>query len=159
MQIEGVDYFDNFAHVVQWTTIRTLLILSLQLNLHTAQVDYTAVFPQAKLDDEVYVEMLRGFRDSGYVYKLKKSLYGLRQSPKNFFEHLKDQLEAIGFKQSTADPCLFIKGGCICITYVDDILMFANSDDIITNVIENLRLQGVQLEKEDDVDVFLGDLV
>ena len=91
--------------------------------------------------------MPRGFRDSGYVYKLKKSLYGLRQSPKNFFEHLKDQLGAVGFTQSTVDPCLFIKGDCICITYVDDILMFANSDDIITKVIEDLRLQGAQLEK------------
>ena len=156
MQIEGVNYFDTFAPMVQWITIRTLLILSVQLNLCTAQVDYTAAFPQAKLDDEVYVEMPRGFIEPGFVYKLRKSLYGLRQSPKNFFEHLKDQLEAIGFTQSSADPCLFIKDTCICITYVDAILMFAKDNDIITKVIADLRKQGAQLEKEEDVAGFLG---
>ena len=45
MQIEGVDYFDTFAPVVQWTTVRSLLIIAMQLKLKTAQVDYTAAFP------------------------------------------------------------------------------------------------------------------
>ena len=128
----------------------------MQLKLKTAQVDYTAAFPQAPLDDEVYVEMPRGFKEPGFVYKLQKSLYGLKQSPKNFFEHLKSQLEGIGFEQSNADACLFIKGDCICITYVDDILMFAKDDNIINTVITNLRSQGAQLEKEEDVAGFLG---
>ena len=156
MQIEGVDYFDTFAPVVQWTIIRTLLVLSVKLKLCTAQVDYTAAFPQAGLEDEVYVEMPRGFKDPGYVYKLKKSLYGLRQSPRNFFEHLKDQLTKVGFEQSSADSCLFIKDDCICITYVDDILIFARSNEIINKMIKDLRSEGAQLEKEEDVAGFLG---
>lgn len=67
MQIKCVDYVDTFVHVVQWTTIRTLTILSVQLNLGTGHVDYTAAFLQAQLDNEVYVEIPQGLRDSGYV--------------------------------------------------------------------------------------------
>lgn len=96
-------------------------------------MDYTAAFPQSDLKDEVYVEMPRGFREDGYVYKLRKSLYGLRQSPRNFFSHLSTQLQTVGLEPSSADPCLFIGKNCICLTYVDDILIFAKNDEVINN--------------------------
>ena len=72
MQIEGVDFDETYAPVVNWITVRTLLILSQQLNLATAQADYTAAFPQVELKDEVYVEIPRGFKEEGYVYKLNR---------------------------------------------------------------------------------------
>ena len=57
----------------------------------------------------MYVEMARGLQQPGKVYKLKKSLYGLKQAPRNFFNHLRENLEAVGFEQQlNADPCLFI---------------------------------------------------
>ena len=102
--------------------VRLLLILSAQLGLATRQVDYTAMFVHANIDlppnfdemsDEeqrhqgVFVHMPRGFSLPGKVFKLKKSLYGLRQSPRNFFLFLKARLEAIGFMQAIeVDPCL-----------------------------------------------------
>ena len=46
MQIEDIDFVDTFVPVIQWTNVRTLLIISLQLTLATAQVD-TAAFPQS----------------------------------------------------------------------------------------------------------------
>ena len=82
-QIEGVDFFETFAPVVHWSTIRLMMILSLILGLATAQADITAAFLHAPLDpgENIYVEMARGFRQEGKVYKLKRSQYGLRQSP------------------------------------------------------------------------------
>lgn len=71
----------------------------------TRQVDYTAAFVQALLEDEAYCHIPRGYRLEGKISKLKRLLYGLRQSPKNFFEHLKEKLESLGFKQSSAVPC------------------------------------------------------
>ena len=59
-QIEGVDYFEAFAPVVQWETVRLLLILSIHLNLLTIQVDYTSEFLHTDIEDKVYVEMSRG---------------------------------------------------------------------------------------------------
>jgi hypothetical protein len=79
-QIEGVDFSETFAPVVNWTTVRLLLVLSQVLNLSTKQVDYTAAFILAPINDTVYLEMPRGFSEPGMVLKLKRSLYG---SPRN----------------------------------------------------------------------------
>ena len=91
MQNEGMDFDETYVPVVNWITVRTLLILSLQLDLVTAQVDYTAAFPQSDLDQDVYVEIPQSFSEKNMVYKLNKSLYGLRQSRRNFFSHLSKQ--------------------------------------------------------------------
>ena len=56
-QIAGVDYFDMFAPVCSWNTVRLLLILSLQLGLANKQVDYTSAFLHAPIEEDVYVEM------------------------------------------------------------------------------------------------------
>jgi len=62
-QVEGVDFFETYAPVVQWTTIRLMLILEVLLDLKSKQGDVTAAFLHADLDEgeEVYVRMPRGF--------------------------------------------------------------------------------------------------
>jgi hypothetical protein len=64
------------------------------MGLATKQGDYMAVFVHAPIDEDVYVEMPQGFAEHGQVLKLKRSLYGLKQSPINFFLFLKAKLEA-----------------------------------------------------------------
>jgi hypothetical protein len=66
----------------------------------------------------VYIKMPRGFHTPGHLLKLKKSLYGLKQSSQNFFLHLKEKLEECGLEQSMADQCLFIAGKVICLIYM-----------------------------------------
>ena len=175
-QKQGVDYWSTFAPTVSWTTVRLLLILSVQMGLATKQVDYTAAFVHADIDlppnfDElseqekakkgVFVEMARGFKESGKVYKLKKSLYGLCQSPRNFFRFLKSKLEAVGFSQaSEIDPCLFISDKVICLVYVDDTLLYARNQEDIDEVLYKLvEEQKMALEVEDSVAGFLGVLI
>jgi len=51
-QVEGVDYFETFAPVVNWTTVRLMLILSIVLGLSTCQVDYTAAFVHVPIDKD-----------------------------------------------------------------------------------------------------------
>ena len=60
-QTEGVDYFESFAPVVSWTTVRLLLILSIMLDLKTSQVDYVAAFCQAPIEDPVFIELPQGW--------------------------------------------------------------------------------------------------
>ena len=62
MQIEGVDFFNTFAPVVQWATVRLLLNLSITLNLETVQVDYVSTLCQAPIKEDVYVELPRGWQ-------------------------------------------------------------------------------------------------
>jgi hypothetical protein len=148
-QIEGVDYTETFAPVVNWTTVRFLLMMSILLGLETKQVDYVAAFVQADIDTTVYVEMPRGFAQQGKVLKLKKSLYGLKQSPRNHFNNLSAKLKALGFQSCDADPCLFVSDRCICLVYVDDTLLFARSQANIADVVNGLKTLGMDLEEED----------
>ena len=113
--------------------------------------------PEQQRRQGVFIEMPRGFKQEGKVLKLKKSLYGLKQSPRNFFNHLKTNLIKVGFEQKVdVDPCLFISDKVICITYVDDCIMVAEDDADINVIIEKLRDLSMTLEEEDDVAGFLG---
>ncbi len=87
-QLEGIDYFETYAPVLVWSTMRLLLILTIKLGLSTKQVDYTLAFVQADLKETVYVEMTKLLKNQGHVYKLKKSVYGLQQAPINCFNTL-----------------------------------------------------------------------
>ena len=70
--------------------------------------------------------------EQGKVLKLKRSLYGLKQSPRNFFMFLKENLEEIGFEaQTNVDPCLIISEKCIYLVYVDNTLFFAPKAEYI----------------------------
>ena len=97
--MEGVDVFETFAPVVAWITVRILLILSMILNLETQQVDYTNAFCQAPLEQTVFVELPAEFESPNKVILLQKSVYGLRQSPLNFYKHLRQGLKLRGFRK------------------------------------------------------------
>ena len=117
-QKEGVDYFETYAPVVSWHTIRMLLIFSIKLKLASKQVDYTTAFVQSHIKEEVYMELPKGFPQKGNkVLKLLRCLYGLKQAPRNWFLHLKEQLEAYHLVQSKSETCLFIGRDVICICY------------------------------------------
>ena len=150
--------FDTFAPVTNWMTIRLLLNLATILNLASRQVDYTAAFIHAPIDEDVYVDMPRGFTEPGKVLKLRKSLYGLKQSPRNFFKFISQKLENVGLvPQTELDPCLFISDKVICVLYVDDTLFWSPKAEYIDEVIQKLREeQKVELEDEESVAGFLG---
>ena len=109
-------------------------------------------------DTEVFVEMPQGFAEAGKVLRLQKSLYSLRQLPRNFFLHLKEKLELphIGFKQSALDPCLFISDKVLCLVYVDDTLFFSPKQEYINAIVQKLRDSEMNLEAESNVAGFLG---
>ena len=160
-QIDGVDFDSDeiYSPVVSWSTVRLLLILSCILQLKTKQVDYTAAFLHAPIEDDshVYVEQPRGFQEPGKVLKLNRCLYGLKQSPRNFYKHLRGKLEETGFQcQEEVDPCLFISDKCICLVYVDDTLFYAPKEEYINEAIEKLEDCDMKMTVENSVDGFLG---
>jgi hypothetical protein len=57
----GEEYWDVYAPINSWTTIRLLLILLSILDLKQRQVDYAQAFPQAPLDDPVIMRMPQGW--------------------------------------------------------------------------------------------------
>ena len=67
MQLEGIDFFETYAPVDQWTTLKLMLILEFLLGLKSKQGDVTAAFMYAYLgeDEKVFVDMPRGFEVKG----------------------------------------------------------------------------------------------
>ena len=165
LQKEGIDYFETYAPVVQWSTVRLLLSTVLTEGWATRQVDYTNAFAQAEINEEVYIECPRLFgpkSGSPRVLKLLKSLYGLKQAPRTFFEKLRNGLLERGYTQSTVDPCLFIKNGLMCVVYVDDTIFAGADPKVLEAEIASLGVTAAaqrhkfQLRHEGEVEAFLG---
>jgi hypothetical protein len=144
--------------VVQWTTVRLMLILEVLLQLKSKQGEVMAAFLHAELDkkEKVYVEMPLGFRLPGKVLKLKKTLFGLRQNPRAFWKFFTDAMVASDMQVSKLDPCLFVGDNVTAVAFVDDILFWAKDEAYINQLAVKLRLQGLFLEQEDDAAGFLG---
>jgi hypothetical protein len=93
------------------------------------------------------------------VLSIKKSRYGLRQSPRNWFLQLKEKFAEVGFKQSEYYACLFVSDRVVCIVFVDDTLFLFPIQECIDDMIFKLEEAGLQLEPEDYVAGFLGVLI
>ena len=101
--------------------------------------------------------MPQGFAEQGKVLKLRRSLYGLKQSPPNFFQHLKGKLEAVGLhSQDHVDPCLFMSDKVIMLVYVDNTLFYSPRKEWIDEAIQQIKQQALELEIEDRFAGFLG---
>ena len=103
----------------------------------------------------MYVELPRGFEVPNMVLHLRQSVYGLRQSPLNFYKHLREGLEDRGFIKSAYDDCLFTNGTVIIFFWVDDCILYSKEPKAIDKVINSLK-DGYLLEKEEDMAGFLG---
>lgn len=160
-QIEGVDFFRTYAPVVQWITVRMMLIVSASLDLKTLQVDYSNAFAQAFLEENIYVRLPQGCTGkygSDTVLHLQRSLYGLRQAAVCWFDKLSDGLTELGWSRPLGilEPCLFTKDGVVCLVYVDDCLFFGRDQDKIRALVKEIEDAGFDLTIEDDVYAFLG---
>ena len=140
-QKEGEDFFDTYSPVARLTTIRVLLSMAASHGLLIHQMDVKTAFLNGELDEEIYMEQPDGFVLKGQerkVCKLKKSLYGLKQSPKQWHEKFETTLTSVGFVANEADKCVYYRQGggegvVLCL-YVDDILIFWTSLKVIEEV-------------------------
>ena len=112
--------------------MRMMLILEILLKLKSKQGDVTAAFLHADLnkDEKVYVEMPLGFRKKGKCLKSKKTIYGSRQIPREFWKYLSKAMNDVGMVTSQFDPCMFIGDRVIAVAFVDDILFWSTDEKI-----------------------------
>ena len=133
-QVYGKDYFELFSPVSTPTTIRTIFCLSAYLKWKMHGMDANTAFLNAPVQEEIYVEQPEGFAVKGpngedQVCKLDKSLYGLRQSPRNWNETIDEWMVNYGLCVSEVDPCLYVKGqgedALVVVLWVDDLIIAA----------------------------------
>ena len=88
-QTYGVDYQETFAPVTKMNSIKILLSLAANLEWPLHQFNIKNAFLHKDLEEDVYMDIAPGFEDDRTREKvccLRKSLYGLKQSPKAWFD-------------------------------------------------------------------------
>nr|GEW86253.1 retrovirus-related Pol polyprotein from transposon TNT 1-94 [Tanacetum cinerariifolium] len=120
-QLEGIDFNEVFSPIVRHTSIRVLLSIIAIQNLKLEQLDVKTIFLHGHLEEEIYVEQPEGFKVPGkedHVCKLKKPLYDLKQSPRQWYK---------------------IDGSFLYfVLYVDDMLIVAPNKDQIRELKDQL---------------------
>ena len=124
-QTTGLDYFDTYSHVTRINSIRMVLAIAALRNLEVHQIEI--VFLNGDLEEEIYMEQAEGFSAPGQerkVCRLLKSLYGLIQAPKQWYEKFDNVMLSHGFKINECDKCVYVKddehGYVIVCLYIDD---------------------------------------
>ncbi|TYK02789.1 retrovirus-related Pol polyprotein from transposon TNT 1-94 [Cucumis melo var. makuwa] len=145
-QKEGVGYTKFFSPVVKHTSIRVLLSIVACEDLELEQMDVTTTFLHGSLEEDLYMEQHKGFEAKGktdLVCKLKKSLYGLKQSPRCWYKRFDVFINKIGFMRSLYDPLVYYKkltdGSLIyLLLYVDNMLLAGKNFTKLNEIKEQL---------------------
>ena len=115
--------------MVRFSSILALLAFAVQHDMLIHHMDLVTAFVNGQLEEKIYMEQPDGYIESGkenLVCKLNKSLYGFKQSPRCWNTVFRKYMETIHFKPSTANPCVYVRGGedmTIVAVYVDDLLL------------------------------------
>jgi hypothetical protein len=91
-QEEGIDYKEIFATITRLEAIRILLAFSVAKGFKLHQMDVKSAFLNGVLEEEVYVKQPPEFESKKYphrVYKLRKALCGLMQTPRAWYGRLR----------------------------------------------------------------------
>ena len=111
----GRDFLDTFSPVARLSLARTLIALAAATGAYLYNLDVTAAFCNAGLEEEIYMQIPDEVRTHLRLpspmkfAKLNKALYGLKQASRQWFLTLTKILESIGFTATLRDSCLLFK--------------------------------------------------
>ena len=126
--------------MVRFASIRLILFIVAKQDLELFQMDVKTAFLNGELDEEIYMAQPAGFEVKGHEHKvchLKCSIYGLKQSSRQWYLRFHDSITFFGFEMIKEDHCVYLKQSkrsiLILSLYVDDILLAGNDmDSIVT---------------------------
>jgi hypothetical protein len=147
-QIPGIDFNDVLSPVIKHSSIRTLLSIVAMHDYELGQLDVKTAFLHGELEEVIYMDQPEGFVVPGkenLVSRLKNSLYGLKQSPTQWYRRFDSFMISHGFKRSDYDRCVYLKtvnGSTIYfLLYVDDMLIAAKDKSEIAKLKAQLNLE------------------
>ena len=153
-QKEGLDYNETFSAVAQMKSFRIICALARLKGMKTTQVDISNAFLHGVLEEEIYMAYPPGYEGpAGTCLKLKKGLYGLKQSGRLFNNKLIDVLTSkqMGFKQLVSDSqVLYLERGkskFIITIHVDDLTLTTNDErlrkEVMGALVENFLVKDL----------------
>jgi hypothetical protein len=99
-QIYGIDYEETYSPVAKMTIVRAIIAMATAKGWSLHQMDVNNVFLHGNLQEEMYMEQPPGYVDQTHpnlVCRLKKTLYGLKQTPRTWSNKIGQYLVTSGF--------------------------------------------------------------
>jgi hypothetical protein len=160
-QRPGLDYGETYAATVKWATLRAILALGAFEDLEMESVDISSAFLNGDIDAEVFMQQPEGFPQGppGSVLRLKKGIYGLKQSPRLWHDKLNSVLSTLGFKKVESDNALWLyqkdSVRIILPVFVDDMTLVSKDKSAINSVIDQLE-KHFKLRRLGSLEFLLG---
>ena len=163
-QEHGVNFWETYAPVVGWQTLRLFFIHSILKGWHSKQMDFVLAYPHALAEVPLYMRFPRGYEfkdrisEDTHVLKLTKNIYGQKQAGRVWNKYLDERLGEIGFKPSKMDPCLYFRGCIALLVYINDCIMFSPNLAELGKVVTEMRTSSKKFRVKDlgNVKDFLG---
>ena len=137
---------DTYSPVAMFTSIRILMTIVARMDLELHQLDVKTTFLNGDLKEDIYMIQSEGYHVKGHetqVYKLRKSLYNLKQSSRQWYLKFHKAIMEIGYKKNPLDHCVCSwkcqDNFCMLSLYVDNIFLESNSIDMIEKTKSYLR--------------------
>ncbi|SGY43793.1 BQ5605_C001g00062 [Microbotryum silenes-dioicae] len=143
-QRPGIDFKQNYAPVVKFTSIRALIALAAATGYHVHQANVNKAYLYGKLDKPLYMRVPQGIDMPGKILRLSKSIYGNRQAGTIWNAEIDSTLRSLGYVPTRSDICIYRRehnGHSHYIAlYVDDLLLVGPSTAEIDRVLNALEL-------------------
>jgi hypothetical protein len=162
-QKKGIDFDEIFSPVVKMTSIRTILSLVVVEYLHLEQLYVKTTFLHGDLEEDIYMQQPQGYEfkeKENLVCRLKKSLYGLKKAPRQWYLNFDRFMIEHGYSRCHSDHCVYFKrlengSYIILLLYVDDMLVAgSNMQDI--NVFKKKLSNSCAMKDLDDAKKILS---
>jgi hypothetical protein len=114
---------NTYASTLAGKSFRTLMAIAARFDLELIQWDVVNAFVHADLPYDVFMKLPPGYSEENTILKLKKALYGLRESPLLWQRKFTATLRELGLEPVPHEPCCWTKDGVIIFFYVDDIVV------------------------------------
>ena len=118
-------------------------------------MDVKTAFLYGDIDEEIYMEQPEGYSDGNQVCRLKKSLYGLKQSPRCWYHRIHKFMREHGFTRAEADHAVYYTNELIIAIYVDDLLIVGKELNDV-NHMKRLLTSIFEMSDLGEIDVCLG---
>src|SRR5262245_7803220 len=142
----GHDYVETFSPVVRMETLRAILALVPILDLQVQQMDVKGAYLNGILQEKVYMRQPEGYGDgTDRVCELIKTMYGLKQSGREWNRQFHERITGHGYRRLLSDPCVYVRRNDqevgIITVWVDDLLLFATSPSAMQHMKNSLTAE------------------